>query len=829
MRFVLLYIACFFVTFLSSQEGEVQGRVIGNGGSPLIGASVYVKEDLRIAMATDAKGKFKLSLKANKSWTIVASYLGYVSYEYKINLKNGQQYKLDVRLSPKATAMDSVVVERERIAGEIKIDLDAIEAMPGPTQSVEGILKTLGVASNNEISTQYSVRGGNYDENLIYVNDFQIYRPQLIRSGQQEGMSFINSDLLSNLKFFPGGFSAEYGDKMSSVLDVSYKQPDSFATKISGSLLGGSVSLEGRAIDSRMTYLIGSRYMSNRYLLNGMDVEGAYQPTFYDFQSFFNFLLSSELELGFLAYYSKNDYKMVPQTQITKFGGIQQALQFKVYFEGQEVNRYETAMGGVSLKYADKKRNRFLKWLASAYKSKEDETFDVIGEYWLSAVDMDFGSDDFGQELYSLGVGGFHNFGRNYLDVLVANTEIKGGMAIDKHFFQAGIKYQYEQINDQLNEWIRLDSAGYSLLYSTDQVLLHSVLKSQTDLASLRSSAYMQDRWTKVLEDSSLLSVTAGLRYQLWDLNKEHLFSPRFQVTYRPKWSREVRFYTANGVYYQAPFYRELRDLYGEVNTNVKAQKSIHITAGTELVLKAWGRDFRFVTDLYYKKLDNLIPYEIDNVRIRYHADNSARGYAAGVDLRLHGEFVEDAESWMTLSLLKTEEDIIGDYYYSYQNADGDKVNPYVVGWDEVADSARVEPGFIPRPTDQRLNFGMYFQDYFPDNKNFKMHLNFLFGTGFKFGPPDFSRFKDTLSIPPYRRVDLGFSAQLLDGKKERIKASKYGRHFKSIWASIEFFNLLGISNTISYLWVRDISTRQYAVPNYLTSRRVNLRLIAKF
>ncbi|MCH8905320.1 MAG: TonB-dependent receptor, partial [Bacteroidetes bacterium] len=412
---------------------------------------------------------------------------------------------------------------------------------------------------------------------------------------------------------------------------------------------------------------------------------------------------------------------------------------------------------------------------------------------------------------------------RNYLTATVGNIEHKGSLYKSDRYYQWGIRYQHEAIKDNINEWIRNDSAGYSIPYYNSTVDLVTVVKSEINLSSSKFNGYFQETF----EPDKNFSLTGGLRFHYWDLNNELLFSPRWQFAYKPNWKRDFVFKAASGIYYQPPFYREMRDLQGNINKNIQSQKSIHFVVGGDWHFPMWNRPFKFITEIYYKQLNNLIPYEIDNVHIRYYADNIADGYATGIDFRIHGEFVEDAESWASLSIMKTAEDIRNDFYYKYYDKDGDRIEPLYVGWDAVVDSQRVEPGYIPRPTDQRVNFGMFFQDYVPGNKNYKMNLNFLFGSGLPFGPPDYARYKDTLRIPSYRRVDIGFSMLLAKNSRDK-RVKKFTNNFKSIWLTAEIFNLLQINNTVSYLWVKDINNIRYAIPNYLTSRRLNLRLLVK-
>ncbi len=808
--------------------GEVFGVVKDENGKPLEGVAVVVTGQTKGAVS-DARGKYELEIASDSAIEIYFSYLGYAIKKETIEVASGKRERLTVLLSPQSIDIGEVEVEDKRVRDKVsthQIDVKDINVMPNASGNIEGILKTLpGVTSNNELSSQYSVRGGNFDENLVYVNDFEIYRPFLIRSGQQEGLSFVNPDLVGNIEFSSGGYEAKYGDKMSSVLDIKYKRPDALAGSVSASLLGANMHLEGTNDNYKLRYLFGLRYKSNQYLLNGLDQQGDYRPSFADVQALIGYDFSDKWEVEWIGNYSQNRFQFIPETRATEFGVVNNVLRLTVFFDGQEINQYTTAMTGLSTTFKPSENLR-LKWLASVYVADERETFDVIGEYWLDAIESNLGNEDFGQVKYNLGVGTFHDNGRNFLNVLVPNFAHKGYLSKDKHFVQWGARFQYELIDDRLKEWQRLDSAGYSLPYSNQEVLVREYNRSKVDLSSRRYTGYIQDSWS--LTDSNEMTLTGGLRYQYWDLNKESLLSPRLQFAFKPRWKRDVVYKLAYGIYYQAPFYRELRDLQGNINTTVKAQKAIHYVAGMDYNFKAWGRPFKFITELYYKQLSNLNPYEIENVRIRYFSDNVASGYATGVDFRLYGEFVKNADSWFSLSFLKTQEDIANDFFYEYYNAAGIKITPSVQD-QNPADSIKVEPGLINRPTDQRVNFSIFFQDYFPKNENFKMHLNLVFGTGLPFGPADGKKYNDRLRVPPYRRVDIGFSALLWD-KAKRIEQNKTPlKYFNTIWFSLEVFNLLDVNNTVSYIWIKDVTNTQYAVPNFLTSRRLNARLVLKF
>lgn len=814
MKKLILLSSIFYILSSSSfsqTKSSIFGIVKDEFQKPVEGVNVLLKNST-VGTITDAKGKFELEVPAEIPVTLVFSFIGYESQQKTFQLKAGEKFEVkNISITKTAIDIKEISIEDREIRNVPsmqKIDPKNIEAIPSVGGNVESVIKTLpGVASNNELSSQYSVRGGNYDENLVYVNDFEIYRPFLIRSGQQEGLSFINSDLTQNILFSSGGFEAKYGDKMSSVLDIQYKKPKEFNGSVSASLLGGGLHLEGSNKNHRFRYLLGLRYKANDYLLSSLDKKGIYKPSFSDYQIALSYDITEKIELELISNYSRNKYRFLPDSQVTTTGVVNFAIQFKTYFEGQEVDKFETFMSGLAL--TQKVNNHLkLKWLVSGYRTYEKEAFDILGEYYLYVLETDFSKEGFGQPKYALGVGGNHEWSRNYLTAKVGNIGHKGYFSKRNHYFQWGANYQHELINDKLSEWTVLDSAGYFLPHKDSfpsyrpPLELKEVLKTDINVESNRIHGYLQDTWDLNSRDTACrapTSITGGVRFNYWDLNKEFVVTPRLQLAVKPKWKRDVVFRIATGMYFQPPFYRELRNLEGVVNTNVKSQKSIHFVLSSDYNYHKWDRPFKFTSEIYYKYLYDLVPYEIDNVRIRYFGENNATGYAMGIDLRLHGEIVKDEDSWVSLSMMKIEEDIQGD-----------------------------SVGFIPKPTDQRVNFGMFFQDHLPRWKNYRVHLNFLYGSGLRTGPPDHDRSKDKLRIPPYRRVDIGFSALLFNGERE-VPPRSFIRYFKSIWASLEIFNLIGVSNTVSYNWVKDINNVQWGIPNYLSQRRVNFKLVVKF
>lgn len=824
---------------LNAQTAIVEGKVLNNREKPIELANVAIVGEPG-GTTTDGKGYFKLTIPADQDVTIAITYVGFADSRQKINLQTGETKEIEIKLVSTATNLPGFEVKDEQLRTQSMVRLDPkdVSLAPSLTGGVSDIIKTLpGVTSSNEMSSQYSVRGGNFDENLVYVNDIEIYRPFLVNTGQQEGLSFVNSNLVSSLLFSAGGFGVQYGDKMSSVLDVKYKTPTEFGGSFSASLLGAELNFGGTADKDRFTYLVGARYKTNSYLLNSLETQGEYQPRFIDIQSLFTYKLSEKWDLSFLGYYSQNKYKVVPANRETDFGTFQEVIRFKVYFDGNETDRYDMYQGGLTLGYKPSK-NADLRLILSAFNTNESETYDIQGQYWIGQVETGAGSDDYGEAVQSQGVGTYLLHARNYFQASVISAEHKGAIITDKNALRWGLRYQHQEVDDKLREWEMVDSAGYSLPNPTSDpgsaipdnpnLEVKDFVSATNTLSTNRLAAYLSNQWNFKTKSNSELTLTAGLRANYWDFNKEFLLAPRASFSFKPAKNPNLVFRLAAGIYYQTPFYKEMRSVEGVINTDVKSQKSTHFILGSDYRFKTWDRPFIFTTEVYYKKLDNLIPYYVENVRIRYLTDQTADGYAAGIDLKLYGEFVKGIDSWISLSVMKSMEDIHGDFYYDYYNAEGQEIISGITVDQNVADSVRVEPGYIPRPTDQRVNFSIFFQDYIPNHPYLKMHLRLLFSTGLPFGAPDTERYAHTLRMPDYRRVDIGFSYQFINegttfGKGNPLKS------FKNMWISLEIFNLLQIYNTVSYIWIKDINNDQYAVPNYLTPRLLNIKLTAEF
>jgi len=824
---------------VNGQETAVLfGTVEGSDGKPIEIVNVAVV-GYPYGTTTDSLGKYTLSVPVEKDVFVRFSFVGYEQKEYRMLFEPGERRELDISMNISTTELPGLEIKDKQIRNTNYIRIDPKEATFIPTSAggIESLLITLpGVSSVNEMSSQYSVRGGNFDENLVYVNDIEIYRPFLIRAGQQEGLSFINPRLVSSVLFSAGGYDAKYGDKMSSVLDVQYKKPTEFGGSVEASFLGAQLHLEGVALKNRFTYLFGFRYKTNQYLLNALETQGEYKPNFIDIQGLITYDITPKLEVSLLGYYSKNSYKLQPETRETNFGTIQEAYRLKIFFEGQEVDNFITYTGAATFRYKLRKDLQ-LRLILSAFNSRESETYDVLGQYWLGLLENAPGDEQFGDVVAVQGIGSFLEHARNTMDATVINVEHKGSLEKPNHFIQWGFQYQHQIVDDKFSEWDLTDSAGYSLPYPPTPigepldypeplVLSHS-LKSNANLRTNRISAYGQDNWV-IADNGNRITLSAGLRASYWDYNKELIISPRATVSLDPKWHQDFIFRFSMGLYYQPPFYRELRNLEGELNSDIKSQRSIHFVLGMDYAFQAWGRPFSFTTEAYYKKLDNLIPYVIDNVRIRYYGDNLSKGYSTGIDFKINGEFIQGIQSWAGLSIMKTAEDILDDYYYDYYNESGEKITPGVTIDNEPVDSVKVEPGYIPRPTDQRVSFSLFFQDYLPKNPTYRIYLKLIFGTGLPFGPPDSPKYKHVYRYPAYRRVDIGLSKQLIGGYS-KFKKKNPLRHIDNAYIMLEVFNLFQVYNTISYIWVSDINGRQYAVPNYLTPRQLNVKLIVEF
>lgn len=804
----LLLLICMLLSAagLHAQKAYVSGTVRDESGKPLEQA-VVADEMTGLGGYTNAKGYYQIEVSPGKSVALIYGLVGYVTQKRTVLLNPGETRPLDVRMKrdPKNELPVAIIKadHKRSDVGNVYIDLRKLDINPGPIDGVEGLIKTL-VGNRNELSSQYAVRGGNFDENLVYVNDFEIYRPFLVRAGQQEGLSFVNSDMVSNVNFSVGGFQAKYGDKMSSVLDVTYKRPEKFAGTAKVSMLGANAHLEGITKNKKLTYLIGARQKSNQYLLQSQPTKGVYNPSFTDIQALVDYRLSAKWELEAIGNYARNRFTFFPERATSSFGVLNQSYQLDIFYRGSEHDQFDSRFAGVSATYRNDSAGLKLKFLASGFQTNEFETYDINGAYLFGELQTDRSKEDYGQIKTYLGAGGIHSFARNYLNVNVGDLGMRGTWDKKRHFIQFGANATTTHITDQLHEWERRDSAGFTQPYDANALRLAYFYSSSTVLDYNRFTGFVQDM---IRFDSANLVATVGIRFNYSMLNSEFIASPRLQLAWKPRWDkRDVVVKFSAGQYAQPPFYREMRDMAGAVNTQLRAQKSVQVVLGADYNFKMYERPFKVTGETYYKNLWDLDPYRYDNVRIRYTGKNNAIGYVYGGELRFYGDISKDATSWVSIGIMKAEQKITD--------------SGMIAGYNS----------YFALPSDQRFMLGMYFEDYLRKNKNFKVHINGMFASGLPQTAPGGHLYQNTLRIPSYKRVDIGFSALLLDSDRKDRPAHSLFNYLNTVWASLEVFNLLSIQNTLSYTWIQDRSTqRTYAVPNRLTNRLLNVKLLFNF
>ncbi len=834
MRFIVTIIIFLLANnqILAQQKTLVSGKVIDENDQPLQSVSIQILNKQK-GTTTDKEGSFSISITPKKATALVFSFTGYKTVQKNFLLSIGENETIVVKMERLTKQLQEVTVsddrERRGEAGRVVIDASKSLVNPSPIGGIESLIKVF-VGSNNELTSQYSVRGGSYDENLIYVNDFEVFRPYLVSSGQQEGLSFINPEMTGNVKFYNGGYQAKYGDKMSSVLDITYRKPKAFGGSAYIGLLEQGLHLEGTANKGKVTYNFGVRNRSNRNLLSSQETKGNYVPSSSDLQGLITYQASDKWLLEVLANISATKFTLYPEeSKLTSsvFSPVFTAnLGLDIYFQGQEKDKYSTNFIGLSATHQPRK-NLKLKWMLSHFNDAEEENKDITAAYLFGERDFDKSKSSYGLIVSPLGAGVYLNYGRNKLNIDVWNASHKGSLDKGKHFLQWGNTIEQQVITDKLNEFQYNDSAGYSLPYNPSVLQLYSVLKSKTDLNVTRFNGYFQNNIQ--FKDSADVVLQIGLRYNYNTLNNELLFSPRMGISFKPKkWQKDVVIKASAGIYNQPPFYRELRRYDGSVNTNLKSQKSWQVSAGLDYNFKLFQRPARLTTEAYYKNMTDLVPYDIDNVRIRYFGQNSAKAYAVGFETRLYGELVKDAESWVSFGLLNTHEKIDNFFYQQYKNAAGEIIN--VNSTDQVIkDSARTDVGYVRRPTDRLITFGLFFQDYLSTNKNVKFYMNALYGSNLPYNIPNSVKYRNALVIEPYIRIDMGFSALLLDGEKAARRSHSPFKNFQSVWASVEIFNIIDRANTISYLLIKDFQNNTFTLPNRLTPRLLNLKLIARF
>lgn len=773
----------------AAQDFTLSGRVVDEQQNPIELATVSCLEQGKVT-ATNLKGEFSITLKSADSVVVKFSMIGYNARKRVFKNPRGKQ-KIEVLLPSMAALGEVVVTERRRQTSSTeRLDIKDMKNTPSATgNAVEDLIQQqAGVSSHNEMSSQYNVRGGSFDENSVYINNIEVYRPLLIRSGQQEGLSVINPDMVGGVAFSTGGFEAKYGDKMSSALDITYKRPKAFEARAYGSLLGAGAYVGYGNKKFSMTH--GVRYKTNRYLLGSLETSGEYKPNFLDYQAYISYQPNQRWNIDFIGNVSENHYNFTPTDRETSFGTMEDVKSFKVYFDGQEKDLFRTLFGALTIS-RNFGANTKLSLLASAFYTKEQETYDIQGQYWLTDT----------QDDTSLGVGTYMEHARNYLTANVETFKLVLNHKTTHHTIEGGLAYKVEHVEENSREYEMRDSSGYSIPHSSDRLDLIYSLSSRNSINSHRIEGYLQDTYKFMTgeEKNTFFTLNFGVRFSNWSFNKETIVSPRASLAIIPAFNHNATFRFATGLYYQAPFFKELRDTVTEagttivkLNDKIKSQRSIHFVAAFDYRFKIKERPYKFSAEAYYKALSNIIPYNVNNVKVTYYGENKGSGYAAGLDLKLYGEFVPGTDSWVTFSVMSTKQ--------------------------------RVDGRTVPMPTDQRYSVNLHFTDYFPGTERWKMTLRLAFADGLPFGQPHKGLEYQNFRAPAYKRVDVGLSYRAYDNDDRKRKSV-----FKNIWLGLDCLNLFGISNVNSYYWVTDVTNQQYAVPNYLTGRQINGSVIFEF
>lgn len=795
------------------QKSYIKGVVLDINNNPI--ENVNISSKSKAGATTNSNGFYSIEIESLTDVNITFSHVNFKSISFPINLKTNEVYEFYPVMDINIEQIEEILLnsnKKTELKSILSIDPQIIRTIKGAQPGIENLLKTLpGVNISNELSTQYSVRGGNFDENLVYVNGIEIYRPFLVRSGQQEGLSFVNSNLIKNIKFSAGGFQSKYGDKLSSVLDIEYKNPN--GNNLSGNinLLGGNITLNNISKNAKVSNILGVRYRDNSMLVNSRETITNYNPKFIDIQNFLTANINEKFSLNFLSYLSVNNYNYKPQSRQTNFGTLDDPTALIVYYQGQEKDKYQTVFGAAKLNFKASV-NTELSLITSAFQTSEKEYFDILAQYRLGEVNNNIGDEDLGDVEFSEGIGSQLNHGRNNLNAIIYNIEHKGNYKKNDNNLEWSLKFTKEDIKDRIVEWEVIDSTGFSIdppffeslgdqPYTANEgpIVPYQNIRKTNNTKTNRIQSYVQ--WSKNSNiGSTEIYSNAGVRLHGWSIDNQKMnfvFSPRFQIGIKPDWEKDMIFKLSGGVYHQPPFYRELRDYNGEINYDVKAQKSIHLVASNEYSYSLWNRPFKLTSEIYYKDMTNVNAYTVDNVRIRYLANNNAKAYAYGLDLRLNGEFIKGTESWFSFGYLNTKENIDNQ-------------------------------GYIPRPSDQRLKFGILFQDYIPNIPDLKMYLNLVYNTGVPGGAPSYANSYDYQNrLPDYKRVDLGISYVIVSDEKDFKRGWK--KNFSDLSIGLEIFNMFDIQNSITNTWVRDVySKRQYSIPNYLTPRLLNLTIDMK-
>lgn len=767
-----------------AQSFTLQGRVTDQENNPVELASVVSQGKL---VMTNLNGEYSIQLQSADSVVVRFSMIGYKTKTRVLRHPKGKM-TLQVQLFDAGLLDEVVITEQRRQTGTTQ-ELDTKQL--GTTPSASGnkveelIQQQAGVSTHSELSSQYNVRGGSFDENSVYINNVEVYRPFLVRSGQQEGLSIINGDMVEKIGFSTGGYEAKYGDKMSSALDITYKRPKKFEASVAASLLGASAYVGFST--KKFSWSNGIRYKTNKYLLGSLETKGEYDPTFIDYQTYLSYQPNKRWTIDFIGNISDNHYNFEPEDRETNFGTMENVKSFKVYFDGKEKDLFRTFFGSLSItrNFGEKTR---LSLIGSAFKTREQETYDIQGQYWLTQTETS----------ENLGVGTYMEHARNYLNATVGSVKLMIDHKTKKHDIQAGVTFKMEKIEEKSREYEYRDSSRYVVPHTGEDLYMIYSLNARNELKAQRIEAYLQDTY-KFASGETYFTLNYGVRFSHWNFNKESIVSPRVSLGIVPAFNPDVTFRLATGLYYQAPFFKELRDTttingvtYAILNEKIKSQRSIHFIGGMDYRFKMMNRPFKFSAEAYFKLLSDLVPYSVNNVKIVYDASQQCSGHAMGLDLKLYGEFVEGSDSWVTLSVMNTRMKLNGQS--------------------------------IPLPTDQRFALNLFFTDYFPGTDRWKMSLKLAYADGLPFGAPHRRLDIMPFRAPAYKRADIGMSFRALDNEKREKKSI-----FRNIWIGVDCLNLLGINNVNSYYWITDVTNQQYAVPNYLTGRQINGRVLFEF
>ena len=812
-----MFLLLFATQLLLAQTAFVKGTVKNSKRIPIEG--VAINFDSINGTTTDKNGEYFLSIPAKKELVLEFKHIAHNTLYKRVKIPQKKTFRYSPTLTFKTEEIDEVTIQDKRkiVQGFTSIDKTIVKKIPGINPSVENLLMTFaGVNNNNELSTQYNVRGGNFDENLVYVNGIEIYRPFLVRSGQQEGLSFVNPEMIQNIDFSAGGFQAKYGDKLSSVLDISYRKPKKTQTNINLNLMGGSATFEGRFLKKRLSAISSFRYRNNHLLVNTKDTETNYKPMFVDFQTFVSYKVSNKLNLDFLGNFSSNNYNYKPLSRRTQFGTLDQPIELVVFYQGNENDKFNTLFGAINATYKHSE-NLSLSLTTSAYNTQEEEFFDIIGAYSLNKTNTDEDSPNFGESEFSEGIGGQITHSRNELDALIQNIQLRIASKEGDVRYELGMKLQRENILESINEWELIDSTGFSIrpLNSgisknqpaqpfTGPIEPYQSIRGNNNVNIQRFSGFLQ--WSKKSEwRTHQVWTNFGIRTQFWNVTSgavtsktQSTLSPRGQISIKPNWEKDVLFRFSGGLYHQPPSYKELKNYEGEIVKDVKAQQSFQLVLANDYSFQMWNRPFKMTTEIYSKILNDVNTYTVDNVRVRYRADNNATATAVGIDLRLNGEFVPGNESWVSMGLLKTTENI-------------------------------QDQGDIARPTDQRFKLGILFQDYVPSMPDLKVYLNLVYNSGLPGGSPSYNDpYAYQGRLPGYKRADVGFSYVFV-GNKKTYKTG-FLSQFQELDLGLEIFNIFDIRNSNTNTWVRDVYTKQtYGVPNFMSSRVLSAKLQMRF